>query len=64
MTLSISWSFVNMAFIQLFIWIQLVFAQAPQKVLPPVEESDHGASFESASANAASIFNAIHSSMV
>ncbi|KIN01392.1 hypothetical protein OIDMADRAFT_54515 [Oidiodendron maius Zn] len=52
-----------MALIQLFIWIQLVFAQAPQRVLSPVEESTHGASIESASANAASIFNAIHSSM-
>ena len=64
MALSISRSFVMMALIQLFIWIPLVFAQAPQRVLSPIEESTHGASIESASANAASIFNAIHSSMV
>jgi hypothetical protein len=65
MTLSISWPPAKMALIQLLFWIQLSFAvQAPQKVLSSSDERAHGPSIESASANAAPIFNALHSSMV
>lgn len=64
MILSISWPLAKMALIQILLCLPLAFALEPQKVLPTFEESGYGPSIDTASSNAASIFNTIHSSMV
>jgi hypothetical protein len=54
----------TMAVILILICLQLALAQTPQEILSPLEGVGYGPSVDSASANAASIFNSIHSSMV